>query len=104
LIISNAILIWIVATWFIHFMPSPPISTVHAMDLYSAGSMGFVFGVLVLTGAIISRHQQTNRKAWGTMMIIFSVLGYITDGGFHVGSILGIVDGVSTIRRKNKTQ
>jgi hypothetical protein len=104
LIILNATLLALVATWFIGIMPSLPGSTLHAMDLYRIASMGFIFGVLVLLGGMMLYHQTAHRSVWGMMIIVFSILGYVTGGGFIIGSILGIMGGVSAIRRKPRTQ
>jgi hypothetical protein len=31
---------------------------------------------------------------------VFSILSYITGGGFIIGSLLGIISGVQTLRRR----
>ncbi len=56
--------------------------------------IGLVFGLIILYSAIMLNSKPKERKTWGTLILIFSVLSLFSMGGFLVGSILGIVGGV----------
>lgn len=57
---------------------------------------GLICGILVLISAIMVRRNPEN-YAWGTLMIIFSVLSFFSMGGFIVGAILGIIAGALAV-------
>jgi hypothetical protein len=38
------------------------------------------------------------RRTWGILILVFSVLSFIGLGGFVIGAILGIVGGVLILR------
>jgi hypothetical protein len=105
LILINALLLGVVARWFIGIMPTLPGSSGNdPMVLYSLSAAGSVFGVLVLLGALMIKKAPRNRKVWGILIMAFSVPTVIMGGGFIVGFILGIIGGVSAIRQKHQTQ
>jgi hypothetical protein len=56
-------------------------------------------GVLILFAAIMSRVKPENKKAWGILIMVFSILSVITGGGFIIGFILGIIGGIKAVRR-----
>jgi hypothetical protein len=100
LIMLNAAAVAIVATWFIGIMPKPPGMALDAAGLHRVAAVGFVFGALVLCGAMLLRQRPAHGRAWGAMVIVFSILGFVIGGGFIVGSILGIVGGARAVRRR----
>jgi hypothetical protein len=64
------------------------------------GGFGLVCGAIVLTSAAMLLARVGERRTWGILITIFSVLSFVGLGGFVVGAILGIVGGVMTLRWK----
>ena len=57
-------------------------------------TIGAISGVLVVLFAILMRVKPADRRTYGTLILVFSVLSFAGMGGFIVGAILGIVGGV----------
>lgn len=105
LILTNAASVAAAATWFPWIIPTLPGSSGNDTTiLYSVAAVGLVCGVLVLFGAIMLRNKPANKKAWGIMIIIFSIPSVVTGGGFIIGFILGILGGAKALSRKTKMQ
>ena len=68
------------------------------------GLFGLVSGVIVLVSAVILLTNPSQRKNWGVLILVFSVMSFLGLGGFIVGAILGIVGGILTLRWKPPTQ
>jgi hypothetical protein len=104
LIISNSALLGAAATWFPWIIPTLPGSSANDTTfLIRLAAVGLLFGVLVSIGAIMVRTKPVSKKAWGTMVIVFSIPSVITGGGFIIGFILGIIGGASAFSaRANK--
>ncbi len=100
LILINTALVGAATTWFPWLIPTLPGSTNDTTLLYGLTAAVLIFGALVLFGAIMLGKRPENKKAWGSMIIVFSVLSYLTAGGFIIGSILGIVGGALALRRR----
>ena len=64
------------------------------------GGFGLVCGAIVLMSAAMLLARVGERRTWGILITIFSVLSFVGLGGFVVGAILGIVGGVMTLRWK----
>lgn len=56
-------------------------------------------GVLVLLGAVVMSFRTHQFSAWGTIILIFSVIGLFAGGNFltGVGAVLGIIGGLLAI-------
>jgi hypothetical protein len=94
LIIVNAVLLGVVARWFIGIMPTLPGSSGNDPTLLiELATVGLILGVIVLFGALMLRFRPANKKGWGIMIIVLSVPSVIMGGGFIVGFILGILGG-----------
>jgi len=94
LIIANAVLLGVVARWFIGIMPTLPGSSGNDPTLLiELATVGLILGVIVLFGALMLRFRPANKKGWGIMIIVLSVPSVIMGGGFIVGFILGILGG-----------
>ena len=105
LIITNAVLLGIVAKWFIGIMPILPGSSGNDPTLLmELSTAGLVFGVLVLLGALMLCSKPVNKKAWGIMIIVFSIPTVIMGGGFIIGFILGIIGGAKALKWKTEMQ
>ena len=105
LIITNAVLLGVVAKWFIGIMPILPGSSENdPMLLIGLATVGLIFGVLLLIGAFLLHIKPANKKAWGIMIIVFSIPSVIMGGGFIIGFILGIIGGKIAFSGKPKIQ
>jgi hypothetical protein len=105
LILINAVLLGVAARWFPGIIPTLPGSsgndTTFLIDL---ATVGLIFGVLVLLGALMLYSKPVNKKAWGIIIIVFSIPSVITGGGFIIGFILGIIGGKLALSGKTKMQ
>jgi len=61
------------------------------------GLFGVISGIIVLVSAVMLRTYPSQRKTWGVLMLVFSVLSFFGLGGFVVGAILGIAGGIVTL-------
>ena len=105
LIITNAVLLGVVAKWFIGIMPILPGSSGNdSAFLIDLATVGLIFGVLVLLGALMLYSKPANKKAWGIMIVVFSIPSVVTGGGFIIGFILGIIGGKLALSGKPKMQ
>ncbi len=101
LIITNAVLLGVVAKWFIGIMPTLPGSSGNDPTLLMGlAAVGLIFGVIVLLGALMLRFNPVSKKAWGIIVIVFSIPCVIMGGGFIIGFILGIIGGVKAFKWK----
>ena len=100
LILSNTALLGAAATWFPEIIPTIPGSANDTTVLYRLTALGLIFGALVLLGAIMLHSKPANKKAWGIIVIVFSIPSVITGGGFIIGFILGIIGGAKALSWK----
>jgi hypothetical protein len=56
-------------------------------------------GILVLASAIVMSFRYTQYSSWGTIILVFSVVGLFAGGNFltGVGSVLGIIGGLLAV-------
>ena len=64
------------------------------------GSFGLVCGAIVLVSATMLLAKVGQRRTWGILVLVFSVLSFVGLGGFIIGAVLGILGGVLTLRWK----
>lgn len=64
------------------------------------GGFGLVCGSIVLVSAAMLLARVGDRRTWGILTLIFSVLSFLGLGGFIIGAILGIIGGVLVLRWK----
>jgi hypothetical protein len=64
------------------------------------GSFGLICGAIVLVSATMLLARVGQRRTWGILILVFSVLSFIGLGGLVIGAILGIAGGVLTLRWK----
>jgi Family of unknown function (DUF6114) len=67
------------------------------------GVFGLVSGIIVLISAVLLLSNVGNRRTWGVLILVFSILSFLGFGGFIVGAILGMVGGILTLRWKPST-
>lgn len=68
------------------------------------GLLGLVSGVIVLVSAVMLLTNPSQRRTWGVLILIFSIMSFLGLGGFIVGAILGIAGGILTLTWKPPTQ
>jgi len=64
------------------------------------GGFGLVCGSVVLISSSMLVAKVGQRRTWGILILVFSVLSFIGLGGLVVGAILGIVGGILVLRWK----
>lgn len=105
LIISNAVLLGVVAKWFPEIIPTFPGSANNAtVPFVALTAIGLLCGAVVFIGAIMLRAKPLKRKACGIITIVFSIPTVIMGGGFIVGFIMGIIGGAYALPRQTKMQ
>ena len=104
LIVSNTMLLGVAARWFPGMIPTLPGSANDTTVLYRLTAVGLIFGALVLLGAIMLHIKPLSKKAWGIMILVFSIPSVVTGGGFIIGFILGIIGGALALSRKPDVQ
>ena len=67
------------------------------------GVFGLVSGIIVLLSAVMLLSNVGNRRTWGVLILVFSILSFLGFGGFIIGAILGMVGGILTLRWKPST-
>ncbi|MCP8304254.1 MAG: hypothetical protein H3Z50_02100 [archaeon] len=55
--------------------------------------IGLVSGIIVIIGAVMLNTRPEEHKAWGTIILLFSIISFLGMGGFYIGAVLGIVGG-----------
>jgi hypothetical protein len=101
LIVCNAVAVGVAGAHFPWIFPTLPGSDNNATVPFTTISViALICGALVLFGAIMLRIKPRNKKAWGILIIVFSMPSVITGGGFIIGFILGIIGGVKAFRWK----
>jgi hypothetical protein len=58
----------------------------------------------VLLGAIMLHSKPVNKKAWGIIVIVFSIPSVVTGRGFIIGFILGIIGEAKALSWKPEMQ
>jgi uncharacterized membrane protein len=75
---------------------------VASMVLYGLMAVGIIFGILVLVGSLMVYRNPAHKTAWGVIILVFSILSFVTGGGFLIGFILGIIGGALILAWKPK--
>ncbi len=105
LILSNAVALGVVGRWFPGILPTLPGSSGNdATLLIGLATVGLLFGFIVLFGALMLYYKPTKKKAWGIVVIVFSIPSVIMGGGFIIGFILGIIGGKLALSGKTKNK
>jgi hypothetical protein len=55
--------------------------------------VGLVCGIIVVISAVMLNVQPAEHTSWGIVIVVFSVVSFISMGGFFIGAILGIIGG-----------
>ena len=101
LIVCKAVAVGVAGAYFPWIFPTLPGSDNNAtVPFTSIAVIALICGALVLFGAIMLRFKPENKKAWGILIIVFSIPSVITGGGFIIGFILGVIGGAKALSRK----
>ncbi|MDA4125440.1 MAG: DUF6114 domain-containing protein [Thaumarchaeota archaeon] len=68
------------------------------------GVFGIISGAIVLVSAVMLLAKVGQRRTWGVVILVFSILSFIGLGGFIVGAVLGMVGSILTLRWKAPAQ
>lgn len=115
LIILSGALLMAVSTFILPHLDyinvnTPPHLTPASIPAIAAGMVemmglfGLVSGVIVLVSAVMLLTKPSQRRTWGVLILVFSVMSFLGLGGFIAGAILGIAGGILTLRWKPPTQ
>ena len=64
--------------------------------------VGLVCGVIVIVGALMLNAHPAEHVTWGTLILIFSAVSFISMGGWFVGALLGIIGGAFALSWKTR--
>jgi len=104
LIVCNAVAVGVAGAYFPWIFPTLPGSDNNATVPFTTISIvALICGALILFAAIMLRITPENKKAWGILIMVFSIPSVITGGGFIIGFILGIIGGIKALRWKPET-
>ena len=67
------------------------------------GGFGLICGAVVLVSSTMLLAKVGNRRTWGILILVFSVLSFVGLGGFVLGAVLGMIGGVLVLRWKPPT-
>lgn len=89
---------WIIMRRMMHWWFAPRI-------FIWIGAFGLISGIIVVISALMLNFEPEKHIAWGTLILLFSVLSIFGGiGGFAVGLILGIIGGILALTWKPKQQ
>ncbi len=63
-------------------------------------TLSLATGAVVLAGGYSVYRKPESRAAWGTAILVASIIGLFGMGGFFVGPILGIIGGIMALSKK----
>jgi hypothetical protein len=55
--------------------------------------IGVVSGTIVTIGAVMLNARPAEHTAWGAIILVFSIISFLSMGGFFIGAILGLAGG-----------
>src|SRR6267143_1756990 len=68
------------------------------------GVVGIIMGLIMIVGGFMLYSKPTNAKMWGIIVLILSILSWVTAvGGLFIGFILGLIGGILAIVYKPST-
>lgn len=62
--------------------------------------VGLVCGIIVVIGSVMLNIQPADHTSWGIVILAFSIVSFVSMGGFFIGAILGIIGGAFAISWK----
>jgi len=68
------------------------------------GVVGIIMGLIMVVGAFMLYSKPSSAKMWGIIILILSILSWVTAvGGLVIGFILGLIGGILAIVYKPST-
>ncbi|MDW7978106.1 MAG: hypothetical protein RMH74_04810 [Candidatus Caldarchaeum sp.] len=67
---------------------------------YAFSLIGLVSGIAITAGALVLQSHPAQAQAWGTVILVFSVVSVFGMGGFLLGALLGILGGILALTWK----
>jgi Family of unknown function (DUF6114)/zinc-ribbon domain len=65
------------------------------------GIVGVIIGLIMIVGAIMMYSKPTSAKMWGVIVLILSIISWVTSlGGFFIGFLLGLIGGILALTFK----
>ncbi len=58
------------------------------------GLIGVLSGVVVTVGALMLNSRPAERASWGTLILVFSLIGFLGMDSVFIGALLGSIGGV----------
>lgn len=55
--------------------------------------IGVVSGVVVTIGAAMLNSHPADHTTWGAIVLVFSIISFVSMGGFFIGATLGLAAG-----------
>ena len=62
--------------------------------MYGFESLGLIAGILVIVFALLVRSRPSDRRIFGALVLVFSLISFAGMGGFFIGALLGVIGGV----------
>lgn len=61
---------------------------------------GLVSGIIVIIGSLMLNARPAEHRAWGVVILVFSLVSFLGMGGFMIGALLGIAGGALALAYK----
>ncbi|MGD1099395.1 MAG: DUF6114 domain-containing protein [Thermoplasmata archaeon] len=61
------------------------------------GLLGVIFGFLIVFWAFRLKSNPGSARMLGILIIVFSLIGFLSGGGFYIGSILALIGGIMAV-------
>ena len=61
---------------------------------------GLVSGIIVIIGSLMLNAHPAEHRAWGVVILVFSLVSFLGMGGFMIGALLGIAGGALALAYK----
>lgn len=68
------------------------------------GLIGVISGVVVTLGALMLNSRPVERAAWGTLILVFSLIGFLGMDAVFIGALLGTVGGALALTWRSTDQ
>ncbi len=63
--------------------------------------VGLVSGIIMIISAVLLRSHPSDHLIWGTLIVVFSAISFLSMVGFFIGAILGIIGGALALSYKS---
>lgn len=66
--------------------------------------IGLIAGVLLIISGLMIHTSPKDATLWGIIILTFSIVGFLSGGGFIIGSLIGIIGGIIAITMGQSTK